>query len=62
MLDRKHHLELKVEIEHWNELEALENSELVHETLEQLSTVHREVLTLRFLEELGLSEIAESTA
>lgn len=54
-------VEVTAEIEHWNELEALENSELVHQTLEQLSTVHREVLTLRFLEELGLSEIAEIT-
>jgi RNA polymerase sigma-70 factor (ECF subfamily) len=42
----------------WNECELLENAELVHETLERLSLPHREVLTLRFLEELDLSEIA----
>ena len=43
----------------WNECELLENAELVHATLERLSLPHREVLTLRFLEELGLAEIAE---
>jgi RNA polymerase sigma-70 factor (ECF subfamily) len=43
----------------WNELELLENAELVHEKLGRLSLPHREVLTLRFLEELNLSEIAQ---
>ena len=43
----------------WNEFELLEHAELVHAALEQLSLSHREVLTLRFLEELELSEIAE---
>ena len=43
----------------WNESELLENAELVHEALGQLSLPHREVLTLRFLEELELSEIAK---
>jgi RNA polymerase sigma-70 factor (ECF subfamily) len=43
----------------WNEYELLENAELVHKTLERLSLAHREVLTLRFLEGLDLSEIAE---
>lgn len=43
----------------WNELELFDNAELVHEALGQLSLPHREVLTLRFLEELELSDIAE---
>ena len=37
----------------------LENSELVHHALEQLTLDHREVLTLRFLEDLSIHEIAE---
>jgi RNA polymerase sigma-70 factor (ECF subfamily) len=45
----------------WNEFEALENAELVHRTLEQLSAPHREVLTLRFLEAMEVAEIAEAT-
>lgn len=49
------------EIDEWNEFEALENVEIVHQTLEQLSPIHREVLTLRFLEDLELSEIANIT-
>lgn len=47
------------EVEEWDEMQALDNAELVHRTLEQLSPAHREVLTLRFLEELELTEIAE---
>jgi RNA polymerase sigma-70 factor, ECF subfamily len=43
----------------WNELELLDRVELVHEALGQLSLPHREVLTLRFLEELELSDIAQ---
>lgn len=43
----------------WDERELLESAEVVHKTLERLSLPHREVLTLRFLEELDLSEIAE---
>ncbi len=35
------------------------NAELVHRTLENLSPIHSEVLTLRFLEQMELSEIAE---
>jgi RNA polymerase sigma-70 factor (ECF subfamily) len=42
-----------------NEFELLEDAELVHLTLERLSLPHREVLTLRFLEGLDLSEIAQ---
>jgi RNA polymerase sigma-70 factor (ECF subfamily) len=43
----------------WNECDWLENAEWVHKALERLSLPHREVLTLRFLEELDLAEIAE---
>ncbi|HTN01526.1 MAG TPA: sigma-70 family RNA polymerase sigma factor [Planctomycetaceae bacterium] len=43
----------------WNELKLLEHAEQVHAALSYLSIAHREVLTLRFLEELELSEIAE---
>jgi RNA polymerase sigma-70 factor, ECF subfamily len=43
----------------WNELELLERAEQAHVALGLLSLAHREVLTLRFLEELELSEIAE---
>ena len=42
-----------------NELDTLENAELVHRALERLSQPHREVLTLRFMEDLSLAEIAE---
>ena len=51
--------ELPNELEDWNELELLERAELVHLALEALSPSHREVMTLRFLEDLSLSEIAE---
>ncbi|WZP00983.1 RNA polymerase sigma factor [Isosphaeraceae bacterium EP7] len=43
----------------WDEREALENAELVHHILGRLSLPHREVLTLRFLEDLSLNDIAE---
>jgi RNA polymerase sigma-70 factor, ECF subfamily len=43
----------------WNECELLDNAEFVHKALDQLSLPHREVLTLRFLEELDLAEISE---
>jgi RNA polymerase sigma-70 factor (ECF subfamily) len=43
----------------WNELELLDRVELVHRSLGRLSLRHREVLTLRFLEELELSDIAQ---
>ena len=39
--------------------DALENAELVHCALDELSLAHREVLTLRFIEDLSLAEIAE---
>jgi len=47
------------ELDAWDEFEALQNAELVHRALEQLSPPHREVLTLRFLEGLNLGEIAD---
>ncbi len=46
------------ETEPWNDLDLLENAELVHFALNQLSVVHREVMTLRFLEEMDVKEIA----
>ena len=49
----------EVDADDWDESQLLENAELVHKTLQELSLPHREVLTLRFLEELGLVEIAE---
>lgn len=47
-----------VELEHWNELDLLENAELVHFALNKLSVIHREIMTLRFLEEMDVKEIA----
>lgn len=46
------------ETSEWNELELLEQAAQVHAALAQLSLPHREILTLRFLEELDLAEIA----
>jgi RNA polymerase sigma-70 factor, ECF subfamily len=45
--------------EEWDELSLLENSRLVHQALAQISLPHCEILTLRFLEDLKLNEIAE---
>jgi RNA polymerase sigma-70 factor, ECF subfamily len=42
-----------------DERELLENAELVHHALAQLSFEHREALTLRFLEGMTIGEIAE---
>jgi RNA polymerase sigma-70 factor (ECF subfamily) len=39
--------------------EPFENAELVHVALSALSVDHRRVLTLRFLEEMTVEEIAE---
>ncbi len=41
-----------------DELELLENVELVHHALERLSFEHREALTLRFIEDMSIGEIA----
>lgn len=48
-----------IESETWNEFELLEQAEIVHRALGEMSLSHREVLTLRFLEGLELAEIAE---
>ena len=42
-----------------DEQALLENAELVHRALQAVSLKHREVLTLRFLEDLSLEEIAQ---
>jgi RNA polymerase sigma-70 factor, ECF subfamily len=47
-----------IETEHWNELDLLENADLVHFALNRLSAVHREIMTLRFLEEMDVKDIA----
>ncbi len=38
---------------------AFDNAELVHQALHELSINHRRVLTLRFLEEMSIEEIAQ---
>lgn len=64
-LRRKRHDLVSIEtaelpaIDGGNEQELMENAELVHRTLEKLSQPHREVLTLRFLEEMNITQIAE---
>ncbi len=45
-------------IDTWDEYEAMEHADLVHQTLESLSPEHREVLTLRFLEQMDIEEMA----
>ena len=47
-----------IDTEHWNDLDLLENTELVHFALNKLSVIHREIMTLRFLEEMDVKEIA----
>lgn len=49
------------ETEHWSELDLLENADLVHFALNKLSIIHREIMTLRFLEEMDVKEIAHVT-
>ncbi len=46
------------ESEKWNDLDLLENVELVHYALNKLSIIHREIMTLRFLEEMDVKDIA----
>ncbi len=41
-----------------NEMELLDNAQLVHFALDKLSMIQREVMTLRFLEDMDVSEIA----
>jgi RNA polymerase sigma-70 factor, ECF subfamily len=47
------------ETESWDEPIPFENAPLVHRALEAISPAHREVLALRFLEDMQLNEIAE---
>ena len=47
-----------IETEDWNDLDLLENAEVVHFALNKLSVIHREIMTLRFLEEMDVKEIA----
>lgn len=42
-----------------SDVEAFDNAELVHKGLKDLSIDHRRVLTLRFLEEMTIEEIAQ---
>lgn len=51
-------LDFSDSIDSWDEFEAMANAELVHRTLESLSPEHREVLTLRFLEQMEIGDIA----
>jgi RNA polymerase sigma-70 factor (ECF subfamily) len=39
-------------------LERIENVELIHRLLEKLTPAHREIVTLRFLEQMALDDIA----
>ena len=50
-----------IETERWNDLDLLENADLVHFALNKLSVIHREIMTLRFLEEMDVKEIARVT-
>jgi RNA polymerase sigma-70 factor (ECF subfamily) len=47
-----------IETEDWNDLDLLENAEVVHFALNKLSVIHREIMTLRFLEEMDVKEIS----
>jgi RNA polymerase sigma-70 factor, ECF subfamily len=43
----------------WEDSSVFDDAELVHRALGKLSVLHREVLTLRFLEDLSVEQIAE---
>jgi len=47
-----------VETDPWNDLDFLDSAELVHFALNKLSVIHREVMTLRYLEEMDVKQIA----
>ena len=51
--------EVLVTDEQCAEVTAFENAELVHQGLKELSIEHRRVLTLRFLEDMSIEEIAQ---
>jgi len=40
-------------------LERIENAELIHRLLDDLTPAHREIVTLRFLEQMTLEDIAD---
>jgi len=46
------------DMDSWNELDLLDSAELVHFALVELSPVHREVMTLRFMEDMHIADIA----
>jgi RNA polymerase sigma-70 factor (ECF subfamily) len=46
------------DLDSWNELDLLDSAELVHFALAKLSPVHREVMTLRFMEDMDIRDIA----
>jgi RNA polymerase sigma-70 factor, ECF subfamily len=48
-------------VDGWNEMDLLDNAELVHRALDRLSNVHREVMALRFLENMDVRDIARVT-
>lgn len=48
-----------VDVDSWNELDLLDKAELVHTALNKLSLVHREIMTLRFLEGMEIRDIAQ---
>jgi RNA polymerase sigma-70 factor (ECF subfamily) len=47
------------QVEQVDEDPSIDNADLVHRALQALSLEHREVLTLHFLEDMALEEIAE---
>jgi RNA polymerase sigma-70 factor, ECF subfamily len=44
--------------ENSEEIEHIENAELIHRLLNKLTPAHREIVTLRFLEQMALDDIA----
>ncbi len=51
--------EAELATESWDELSQFDDAGLVHRALAGISVAHREVLALRFLEDLSINEIAE---
>jgi RNA polymerase sigma-70 factor, ECF subfamily len=44
--------------DNWEGIERVENAELIHRLLDKLTPAHREIVTLRFLEQMALDDIA----
>jgi len=44
--------------DNWEGIERVENAELIHRLLDKLTPAHREIVTLRFLEQMTLDDIA----